>query len=314
MRIVFERRRAEQQDVPPERGDRRNRAIRRPARMPGRTPQPLRLVDDEQVDAGRHRLRGQLRPFDQRLERDHRAAMGVERVEAGAEVARDVGQARRVEQREHLVILAPQLAQPLHRQRLGGDDQAALDLLRVQQPVHDQRGFDGLAQPDFVCEQPSHRHPRGRAFRDVQLMREQPDPPTEERSEAARLARREQVQDVEAGQEVFGVVDVARGQPLEQRPVALLRVRRFGHERVAAGREPERGTRSAENGPTSTRPSIAVTRPVPSSGLKRWVRWSPTDQACTTRFYRITLGHDRGSPAGGAPSVATQSKESANFA
>ena len=169
--------------------------------------------------------------------------MDVERVEAGAEVARDVGQARRVEQREHLVILAPQLAQPLHRQRLGRDDQAALDLLRVQQPVHDQRGFDGLAQPHFVGEQPPHRHPRGRAFRDVQLMREQPDAPAEERSEAARLARREQVQDVEPRQEVFGVVDVARRQPLEQRPVALCarRLLRLGHERVARRREPERG-------------------------------------------------------------------------
>ena len=37
---------------------------------------------------------------------------------------------------------------------------------------------------------------------------------------------------------------------------------------------------------TRLRPSIAVTRPVPSSELKRWVRWSPTDQACTHRFYR----------------------------
>ena len=234
MRIVFERRRAEQQDVPAERGDRRNRAIPRLAGMPGRTPQPLRFVDDEQVDAGRHRLRGQLRPLDQRLERDHRAAMDVERVEAGAEVAADVGQARRVEQREHLVILAPQFAQPLHRQRLGRDDQAALDLPRVQQPVHDQRGFDGLAQPDLVGEQPSHRQPRGRAFGDMQLMREQPDPPAEERAEAARLARREQVQDVQARQEVVGVVDVPCGEPLEQRPIAPARVLRLGHERVAA--------------------------------------------------------------------------------
>ena len=204
VRIVFERRRAEQQHVPPERGDWRHRAILRLARMPGRTAQPLRLVDDEQVDARRHRLPGQLGPFDQRLERDHGAAMDVERVEAGAEVARDVGQARRIEEREHLVILAPQLAQPLHRQRLGRDDQAALDLLRVQQPVHDQRGFDGLAEADFVGEQPAHRHPRGRMFRDVQLMREQPDSPAEERSEAARFTRREQVQDVESRHEVFG--------------------------------------------------------------------------------------------------------------
>ena len=172
MGVVFERRRAEQQYVPSERGYRRNRAIWRPAWMPWRAPQTLGLVNDQQVDASRHRLPGELRSFNQRLECDHRAAMGVERVESGAEVARDVGQARRVEEREHLVILAPQLAQPLHRQRLRHDDQAALDILCMQQAVHDQRRFDGLAQPHFVGEKPPHRHPRGGAFRDVQLMRE----------------------------------------------------------------------------------------------------------------------------------------------
>ena len=52
VRIVFERRRAEQQQVPAERGDRRDGTIGRLAGMPGRPPQPLRLVDDEQVDAG----------------------------------------------------------------------------------------------------------------------------------------------------------------------------------------------------------------------------------------------------------------------
>ena len=172
MRVVFERRRAEEQDVPPERGHGSNRAILPPTRMSRRTPETLRLVNDEQVDARRDRLSGQLWPVNQRLERNHGAAMGVERVEAGAEVPRDVGQARRVEEREHLVILAPQLAQPLDCQRLGRDDQAALDLLRVQQPVHDERRFDGLAEPHLVGEEPPHRDPRGRAFRDVQLMRE----------------------------------------------------------------------------------------------------------------------------------------------
>src|SRR5205085_7734450 len=33
---------------------------------------------------------------------------------------------------------------------------------------------------------------------------------------------------------------------------------------------------------TSTRPSIAVTRPVPRSGLKRCVRRSPTAQVCVS--------------------------------
>ena len=66
----------------------------------------------------------------------------------------------------------------------------------------------------------SHRtgSSRCRTLGDVQLMREQPDAAAEERSEAAGLASREQVQDVEPGQEVLGLVDVARGQPLEQRP------------------------------------------------------------------------------------------------
>ena len=240
VRVVLERRRAEQQHVTAERGDRRDGAIFPLARMSAPAPQPLRLVDDEQVDAGGRRLAGQLGPLDQRLERDDRAAMDVERVEAGPEVAHDIGQARRIEQREHLVILAPQLAQPLHRERLGHDHQAAVDRPRVQQPVHDQRRFDGLAQPDFVGEQPSHRHPGGGALRDVQLVREQPHAAAEERSETVGLARRQQVQDVQARQEVLGLVDLAVGQPLEQRPVAPRQSRRLGQQRVAARGEPER--------------------------------------------------------------------------
>ena len=211
--------------------------------MPGRTPQPVRLVDDEQVDARVHGLPGQLRSGDQRLQSDDRAAMRVKRVEPGAKVAGDVCETLRVEQREHLMIFAPQLAKPLHGQRLGHNHQTALDRLRVQQPVHDQRGFNRLPQPDFVGEQPSHGHPRGRPFGNVELMREQPDTAAEERSEAARLSRREQVQDIEPGQEVFGIVDLANHQPIEQRLVAPRRLLRCGHERVAGRREPERGCR-----------------------------------------------------------------------
>ena len=202
------------------------------------------------------RLPGQLGPLDQRLERDDRAAMDVERVEAGAEIARDVGQARRIEQREHLVVLAPQLAQPLHRERLGRDDQAALDLPRVQQPVHDQRRFDRLAQPDLVGEQPSHRDPGGGALRDVQLVREQPHPAAEERSEAAGLARRQQVQDVQARQEVLGVVDLTGGQPLEQRPVA-----------------PPRPPPSRARARRWPRPAAASRRPAGSGRAGRGPRW-----------------------------------------
>ena len=208
--------------------------------MSRRTAQPVRFVHDKEIDARRHCLPGQLGPGDQRLERDHGPAMDVEGVEAGTEVARDVSETRRIEEREHVVILAPQLAQPLHGQRLGRHDQAALDLLRVQQPVHDQRCLDRLSETDFVGEQPAHRHPRGRMFRDVQLMRKEPHSPAEERAEAARFTGREQVQDVESRDEVFVRVDVARCQPLEQRPIASARLLSRRDERVARGRQPQR--------------------------------------------------------------------------
>ena len=118
VRVVLERRRAEQQHVPAERARsarRRATPARRdgPAAAAGAAPRPrpadrCRPPPPARVSA---------RPLDQRLERDHRAAMQLERIEAGAEVARDVGEASVVEQREDLVILAPQLAEPLHGQR-----------------------------------------------------------------------------------------------------------------------------------------------------------------------------------------------------
>ena len=53
--VVVERGRREQQHVASERGDRRDRAPGRVAGMARRPPQPVRLVDHQQVDAGRHR-------------------------------------------------------------------------------------------------------------------------------------------------------------------------------------------------------------------------------------------------------------------
>jgi hypothetical protein len=49
--VVFERRRAEQQHVPAERGDRGHGAPRGFAGMSGRAPQALRFVHHQQIDA-----------------------------------------------------------------------------------------------------------------------------------------------------------------------------------------------------------------------------------------------------------------------
>ena len=58
--------------------------------MPRRTSQPLGLIHHQQVDAGLDGLPGQLGALDQQFERDHGAAMQLERVEAVAEVFRDI--------------------------------------------------------------------------------------------------------------------------------------------------------------------------------------------------------------------------------
>lgn len=246
MRVVFERCCAEQQDVPSQCGDRRNRAVAGLARVSRRTPQVLRLVHDQEVDPRVHRLPRQLGPLDQRFERDHRAGVDVERIEAGAEVALDVSQPRCVEQREHLVILAPQLAEPLHRQCLGRDDEAALDFSGVQQAVHDERRLDRLAESDFVGQQPPHRHPRRRALGDVHLVREEANASAEEGAEAARLPHGQQVQDVEVRQEVVGLVDLAGRQAVDQRQFATPFPLGLADQRLAVGRKPQRRRRELD--------------------------------------------------------------------
>ena len=181
--------------MPAERGNRRNRPVAGVARMSTRPPDPLRLVDDEEIDTRAYRLVGQLRPLYQGLERDDDAAMHVEWVEVGSEVARDIRKARSVEQREHVVVLSPKLAQPLHGQRLRHDDQTTLDLRRVHQVIEDQARFDRLAESHFVGKQPTHRISSRRTFGDIQLVRKQANASAEERANAA-LANRPKASDV----------------------------------------------------------------------------------------------------------------------
>ena len=234
VRVVFERRGAEQQHVTAQARDGRDRAPRRVARD---VPADVADAAPHRPPAGRCRPRtacvGQLRPLDQHLDRDHGAAMQLERVEVVAEIARHIGEAIRVEEREHLVILPPQLAQPLHRQGVGRHHQAARHFAHVDEPVQDERRLDGFSEAHFVGEQPADRIGGAGALGDVELVREEPDAAAEKRSQAVGLTQREQVQDVHPRHEVVHIVEVAHGEPLEQRAFELQRPQRMRRHRSA---------------------------------------------------------------------------------
>jgi len=145
--------------------------------------------------------------------------VGLERIEAVTVVPLDVAQSRLVEEHEYLMVLAPQLAEPLHGQRVGRHDQCAVGPAGVQQMVEHETGLDGLAQPDLVGQQPAYRVAARRALGRVELMREETNTPTEKRPESVGLACRGEVQHVEAHRELLGRVDVAAGEPVGQRTV-----------------------------------------------------------------------------------------------
>ena len=91
-----------------------------------------------------------------------------------------------VEQDEDLVVLPPELAQPLEGQRLRGHDQGALGAAGVEEAVEDQAGLDRLAQAHLVGQQPAHGIAVAGALGDVELVGEELDAPAEERAQARR--------------------------------------------------------------------------------------------------------------------------------
>ena len=290
VRVVFERRCAEQQEMTSERGDRRDGTIRRLAGMTGGrrsrcassmtsrsmpaltacAPRSGRLTSVSSASTARRWTSKGLKPAPKSRATSARR---------GGSSSVNTWWYLRHNSPSHCTVSA---SGTMTRQRSM--------FCGVEQPIHDQRRLDRLAQPDLVGQQPAHRHPCRRAFGDVQLVREQPHAAAEKRAEAAGFTRRQEAQDVEPRQDVRGVVDLACGQPFEQRTVAArcpvgsrLRRPEPAHRCVAASRSV---VPSCGKWTTSTRPSMAVTRPVPSSALKRWVRWSPTDQEGTGGFYR----------------------------
>ena len=204
----------EQQDVPAESGDGRHGPVGLGAGMTLGPPQVVSLVDHQQVDPRRHRLLGEPAMARQGLETDDRLAVDVEGIEALAVVLRHVAQALVVEEDEDLVVLAPQLAQPLQDERLGRHHQGAPGAAGVEEAVEDQAGLDRLAQPHLVGQQPAHGIAVAGPLGDVELVGEELDAAAEERAQAAGLADALQAQTVQPVGEVLEAVHVAAGQAL----------------------------------------------------------------------------------------------------
>ena len=176
--------------------------------------------------------------------------MHVERIEVATEVARDIGEPRSIEQRERLVILPPELAEPLNRQRLGGDDEAAFDLAGMHEPIEDEGGLDRLSKSHFIGEQPAHGLFCGCALGNVELMRKQPDASSKERAQPICLTEREEMQDVEARQKIVQLVQTARDQALDERMLEIrLRIRIDGNQCVGVRGESKlrAGTRELDH-------------------------------------------------------------------
>src|SRR5205085_1003331 len=110
-RVGLERRRGEEEEMARRARERRDRAVRLVVL------EPVRLVDDEEVDPRLRSARGEARVFRQLLERDHALEVSLERVEAGPVLLHHVLPALPVEEREGLMELPPELAEPLHRER-----------------------------------------------------------------------------------------------------------------------------------------------------------------------------------------------------
>ena len=81
--------------------------------MAAATLEAMGLVHHEHVERHRGRLRREGGIGHEVLDRDHHPRVGLEGVEALAQLARHVGAARGVEQHEDLVELPPQLGEPL---------------------------------------------------------------------------------------------------------------------------------------------------------------------------------------------------------
>ena len=219
VRVILQGCRGQEEDVAAPTRDRRDRPVGLVAGVSPRPSQVVGLVHDQEIDPGLDRLLGEPAPGSKQVEPDDRARVDLERVEIRPMVAGHVGEPLLVKKGKDLVVLAPELAQPLKSQGLGRDDQGAVGAAGLEEAIEDQAGLDGLAQPDLIRQQPAHRIAVAGALGGVELVGEELDASAEEGAQSAGLAEPLEPKPIQPVDEVVVAVHLPPRQAFSKRKV-----------------------------------------------------------------------------------------------
>lgn len=182
----------------------------------------VRLVDDDEVPLALQAEGGEVRVLGDHVDGGDDALIRLEWPQA-RHVRFGVVDALVVEQHQELVGLAVDLAQPLDGQRLGREDEHAAGATFVAQAGVDERGFDRLAETDFVGEQHAHRITLDGAAGNVDLVGQPGDPRPQHGGAARTLAELRELEALDAGADDLGVRERERRQALHGSDIADLR-------------------------------------------------------------------------------------------
>ena len=136
----------------------------------------VRLVDDEDVPIGREGLLRAALVAGEQIDTAENELI----VEKGIVIR--IGRLDRiaaflVENVEPQVEPAQEFREPLVNERLGHEDQRALNPAGLDQAMKDQARFDGFPQSDFIGEQNPRDQPAGHLGSNVKLVRNEVDAP-----------------------------------------------------------------------------------------------------------------------------------------
>ena len=152
------------------------------------------FVHDQHVPAGFQRTLGPSRVLQERLEATDHELIVFEGIGLGIDCGGGFA-VLGIDEGEPEVKAAEQLDKPLVDERFREHDKDPLGPAGELQAVEDEAGLDGFAQPDLVGEEHAREVAVGDLLGDIELVRDQIDPPADEAGDGrlpglAQLANR----------------------------------------------------------------------------------------------------------------------------